>query len=215
MGLFITFEGGEGSGKSTQLRLLAEALRSRGVPVVTTREPGGCAIADRIREILLDAASREMTPEAELLLYAAARAQHVTQVLRPALADGKVVLCDRYCDATVAYQGHGRSLDMGLIRTLNDIATAGLYPDLTLLIDCPVETGLRRALGRIGKTAPTELREERFELEGLTFHNAVRSGYAAIAAAEPERVTVIDGSAPVAEVAAAIQAVVTARLVAG
>jgi dTMP kinase len=214
MGLFITFEGGEGSGKSTQLRLLAEALRNRGIPVVTTREPGGCAIADRVREILLDAASKEMTPETELLLYAAARAQHVNQVLRPALADGKVVLCDRYCDATIAYQGYGRGLDMGLIRTLNDIATLGLYPDLTLLIDCPVETGLRRALGRIRKTAPTELREERFELEGVAFHNAVRSGYAAIAGAEPARVTVIDGSAPIVEVAAAIQAVVTARLAA-
>lgn len=212
MGLFITFEGGEGSGKSTQLRLLDETLRSRGVPVVTTREPGGCAIADRIRSILLDAESRGMTPEAELLLYAAARAQHVAEVLRPALAAGKVVLCDRYCDATIAYQGHGRGLDIQLIRTLNAIATGGLAPDLTILIDCPVEVGLGRALGRIRKTAPTEQREDRFELEKTSFHAAVRSGYASLAAAEPERFAVIDGTAPIPRVAAAIQTLVLDRL---
>jgi dTMP kinase len=212
MGLFITFEGGEGSGKSTQIRLLAERLNNRGIAVVTTREPGGCPISDRIRSILLDAGSREMTSTAELLLYAAARAQHVAQLLRPSLESGKVVLCDRYCDATVAYQGHGRGLDLSLIRTLNDIATGGLYPDLTLLIDCPAEVGLGRALGRIRKTAPTEQREERFEMEDLAFHNAVRAGYAALAAADPGRMVVVDGTASIADVAAAIETIVLSRL---
>lgn len=212
MGLFITFEGGEGSGKSTQIRLLAERLAKRGIGVVTTREPGGCPISDRIRAILLDADSREMTSTAELLLYAAARAQHVAQILSPALKSEKVVLCDRYCDATVAYQGHGRGLDLHLIRTLNDIATGGLYPDLTILIDCPVEVGLGRALGRIRKTAATEQREERFEMEDFSFHNAVRAGYASLAAAEPGRIVTVDGTAAIADVAAAIETIALSRL---
>jgi dTMP kinase len=213
MGLFITFEGGEGSGKSTQQRLLAEALRLRGMDVVTTREPGGCAISDRIRAILLDAAASEMTSDAELLLYAAARAQHVSQVLRPALQAGSLVLCDRYCDATIAYQGHGRGLDLDLIARLNAIATGGLFPDLTLLIDCPAEVGLKRALRRISRTAGD--REERFERENISFHEAVRAGYLSLATAEPERITVVDGTAAIAAVAHAIDTIVTRRLAGG
>jgi dTMP kinase len=154
-----------------------------------------------------------MTSDAELLLYAAARAQHVSQVLRPALQAGSLVLCDRYCDATIAYQGHGRGLDLDLIARLNAIATGGLYPDLTLLIDCPAEVGLKRALGRISRTAGD--REERFERECISFHEAVRSGYLSLAAAEPERIAVVDGTAGIAAVAAAIDTIVTSRLAGG
>ena len=138
MGLFITFEGIEGCGKSTQVRLLTQHLATLGHDILATREPGGCPIADKIRAILLDAANKEMTSDTELLLYAAARAQHVSQVIQPALKSGKTVLCDRFTDATIAYQGHGRKLDHGLIIELNRIATSGLKPDITVLIDCPV-----------------------------------------------------------------------------
>src|SRR5512137_721176 len=141
MAFFITFEGIEGSGKTTQIRTLAEQLETRGYRVLTTREPGGCPIADAMRAILLDPGNQALLPRAELLLYAAARAQHVEQVIRPALTSGTVVLCDRFADATTAYQGGGRRLEAGLVAQLNAIATAGLTPDLTLLLDCPVELG--------------------------------------------------------------------------
>ena len=192
MASFITFEGIEGCGKTTQIRRLADKLTGMGIPVIVTREPGGCPIADTIRGILLDADNRDMKPETELLLYAAARAQHVQQVIRPALESGSTVLCDRFFDATVAYQGYGRRLDTKLIRQLNEVATGGLVPDLTVLLDCPVETGLGRAISRINAT--DGLREERFELESIEFHQRVRDGYLRLAADEPERFTIIDGS---------------------
>jgi dTMP kinase len=215
MACFITFEGIEGCGKTTQIRLLAEALQQSGKEVLLTREPGGCPIADKIRAILLDADNSEMTPKAELLLYAAARAQHIDQVIRPALARGSVVLCDRFTDATVAYQGSGRGLDQELIATLNETATDGCRPDLTVLIDCPVETGLERALARIeaGSAADsTHLREERFERESREFHQRVRSGYLSLAAASPERFIVIHGIKNIELIAADIFSAVRPRV---
>ncbi len=178
MPIFITFEGIEGCGKTTQLARLAEKLRARGRQVLTTREPGGCPIADAIRKILLDPGNSDLAPRAELLLYAAARAQHVEEVVKPALEQGVLVLCDRFTDATLAYQGFGRGLDRNLIAELNDLAAGGLTPDLTLLLDMPVEHGLNRALGR---NARSNLEQEgRFEAESLAFHQRVREGYLAI-----------------------------------
>lgn len=191
MAFFITFEGIEGSGKTTQIRHLAEFLEERGHVVLLTREPGGCPIADDIRQILLHPDNTAMVPRAELLLYAAARAQHVAEVIRPALAEGKTVLCDRYTDATLAYQGYARGLSKALILDLNDIACDGLTPDLTLLLDMQVEDGLRRARTRnAGSDAPPE---GRFELESLAFHARVREGYLAIAR-DQARVHTIDAS---------------------
>ena len=142
MACFITFEGIEGCGKTTQLQLLARRLEFGGHPVTITREPGGCPIADQIRNILLDADNRAIMPLTELLLYAAARAQHVRELLTPALEAGGIVLCDRFTDATIAYQGYGRRLDLAVINQLNLLATGGIRPDLTVLLDCPAETGL-------------------------------------------------------------------------
>ncbi len=195
---FITFDGVEGSGKTTQIRRLAEALRLRGHSVCTTREPGGCPIADAIRSILLDPAHGKMAPRAELLLYAAARAQHVAEVIRPALERGEIVLCDRFTDATIAYQGFGRGLERDLISHLNDLASGGLVPDLTLLLDLPVEEGLRRALER--NALDDGMREGRFEQEALAFHNRVREGYHHLAATE-SRFRVVDALGPEDEVA--------------
>jgi len=212
---FITFEGVEGCGKTTQIRLLADALKQAGKKILLTREPGGCPISDKIRAILLDAQSSEMTPKAELLLYAAARAQHIDEVIRPALKNGVIVLCDRFTDATVAYQGFGRGLDQELIRDLNETATADCKPDLTILIDCPVETGLERAIARIeaGTAADSShLREERFERESIEFHQKVRSGYQHIATAAAERVILIDGRGTVEAIAAKIFSAVSARI---
>lgn len=207
---FITFEGIEGCGKSTQLRLLASRLEHRGFSVVSTREPGGSPIADQIRSILLDAGNNAMTPMAELLLYAAARAQHVEEVILPALESGKIVLCDRFTDATVAYQGYGRGLDMSTILELNRLASRSLRPDISVLLDCPVETGLSRAKARIENAAGA--REERFELEAMAFHEKVRKGYLELADREPERFIVVSGSRAMEETAAEIFRLLEPRL---
>ncbi|NJD92370.1 MAG: dTMP kinase [Geobacter sp.] len=215
MGCFITFEGIEGCGKSTQIRKLASLLEEQGKKVTLTREPGGCGIADQIRAILLDSANSAMVPLTELLLYAAARAQHISEVIKPALAKGDIVLCDRFIDATIAYQGHGRRLDLELINSLNILAAGDCRPDLTLLLDCPVATGLERALARIealGAFASSTAREERFERESLEFHERVRSGYLSLAASEPERFCVIDASGTVDEIFAAIESRLVAKL---
>jgi len=212
---FITFEGVEGCGKTTQIRLLADALKQAGEKVLLTREPGGCPISDKIRAILLDAQNSEMTPKAELLLYAAARAQHIDEVISPALTSGAIVLCDRFTDATVAYQGFGRGLDQGLIKDLNETATTDCKPDLTILIDCPVETGLERAIARIEAGTASDcnhLREERFERESLEFHLRVRNGYLSIAGTSSDRVIVIDGRESVEAIAANIFSAVSARI---
>ena len=189
MSLFITFEGIEGSGKTTQLLRLQNHLELLGYQTVATREPGGCPISDTIRTLLLNPENVKMTSHAELLLYSAARAQHVAEIIRPALAAGKVVLCDRFSDATTIYQGAGRGLDMAQLETINRFAAEGLVPDLTLLLDFPAEEGLQRARAR--NCSDKIESEGRFELEALSFHQRIRQGYLDLAAQE-ERVNVID-----------------------
>ena len=194
--MFITFEGIEGSGKTTQLMRVAEHLRARGKTVVVTKEPGGTPVADRIRAILLDSASA-IDPIAEVFLFAASRRQNTMTVIRPALARGEIVLCDRYTDATLAYQGYGRRIDLDRLRRLNDWATAGVVPDLTLLFDLPEEVGLGRARSRNAAAAEDE---GRFEAEDLRFHRSVREGYLALAKEEPKRFRVIDANGAADEV---------------
>ena len=204
MAKLITCEGIEGSGKSTQILRLADHLRGQGREVVVTREPGGCPIADAIRRILLDPSNQQLCATAELLLYAAARAQHVEEVIRPALTKGAVVLCDRYIDATIAYQGFGRGLDLTLINQLNQVASSGLLPDLTLLFDLPVATGLSRALAR---NAVTMENEGRFEAESLAFHERVRTGYLQ-GASQEARFSIVDATGTTEEVTKRVTRVV-------
>ncbi len=186
-GLFVTFEGGEGSGKSTQLARLAARLRARGIEPVVAREPGGTPLAERIRELLLDPARRPGAVS-EVLLMEAARADLVANLVRPALAAGRVVLCDRYDDSTLAYQGAGRGLDPGLLATLNEVATDGLVPALTLLYDVPTGVGLARRENAAGGT-------NRLDREPEDFHHRVRRRFLELAAAEPERWVVLDATA--------------------
>lgn len=203
-GLFITLEGPEGAGKSTNRDFLAEQLRARGVDVVLTREPGGTPLAERIREILLAPSEEIMDADAELLLVFAARAQHLAQVIRPALARGAVVLCDRFTDATYAYQGGGRGLSLERIAMLEQFVQGSLRPDLTLVFDLPVEIGLSRAAARG--------RLDRFEQEGRDFFEAVRSAYLQRAAAAPERYQLIDAAQPLAQVQASLAALLPGLL---
>jgi dTMP kinase len=208
-GRFITFEGMDGCGKTTQLRILANTLRESGRPVVETVEPGGTEIGQQIRRILLDPANSAIHPRTELLLYFGSRAQNVEQVIRPALAAGRTVLCDRFTDSTLVYQGCGRGLDSSVVLDLDRIACQGLKPDVTVLIDIDLETSLARARRRNQRTDSSE---SRIDEESHAFHERVRRGYLALAEREPERFKVIDGRAPVAEVANAIREAVTARV---
>jgi len=203
-GLFVTFEGGEGSGKSTQVARLAARLRARGREPVLTREPGGTPLAEGIRDLLLDPA-RRCGPMSEALLMEAARADVVAHVIRPALAAGRVVLCDRYDDSTLAYQGGGRGLDAGLLATLNHAATGGLVPDLTLLYDVPPAVGLARRESAAGDT-------NRLDREPSEFHARVRRRYLELAAAAPERWVVLDGAAAPDELERLGWAALAARL---
>ena len=196
-GRFITFEGGEGCGKSTQIRLLAAALEERGYSVVQLREPGGTAVGERIREVLLARDSDGLD-----LLYEAARAQIVSELIRPALEQGRVVLCDRFADSTLAYQGYGRGLDIELIRRLNSAATAGLAPDATVMLFIDPEEGLRRAKGATGGHGAGD----RIESAGLAFHRRVAEGFSRIAMEEPERVIAVGASGTVEEVHRAVLA---------
>jgi dTMP kinase len=200
-GLFVAFEGGEGVGKSTQVRLAAQWLRGTGAAVLVTREPGGTALGAQLRNLLLDP-DGAVTPRAEALLYAADRAQHVETVIRPALAAGQVVLTDRFVDSTLAYQGAGRGLPDA--RTITDWATGGLLPDLTVLLDLDPADGLARAGER---SAP-----DRLESADLAFHRAVRAGFRALAAEAPQRYAVIDARLSVDEIAELVQRAITSRL---
>jgi dTMP kinase len=195
--VLITFEGPEGSGKSTQIQRLGAYLQERGIDCVVTKEPGGTPIADRIRAIVLDSASVDLDPWAEVLLYSASRRQHTVERIRPALARGAHVLCDRYIDATIAYQGYGRLIDLDRLQLLTRWATGGLTPDVTLLYDIDEETGLSRAHRR---NAAMDVDEGRFEAEDLRFHRRVREGYLAMATAEPKRFAIVDGRGTIDEV---------------
>jgi len=192
-GWFITFEGVEGSGKTTQIRLAGEFLREKGFPVFMTQEPGGTPLGERIREILLNRGGFDISGEAEVFLFAAARAQHADAVIRPALEKGQVILCDRFSDATIAYQAYGRGLPLEAVREICRFASRGLSPRLTLLFDLPVEKGLERAFLRIAGREERS-REDRFERENLDFHRRIREGYLTIAREEPGRVKIVDAS---------------------
>jgi len=205
-GRFITFEGGEGGGKSTQVRRLAERLAAAGLTVVVTREPGGSPGAEAIRELLVTGAADRWSPLTETLLMYAARRDHIERVIAPALARGDWVVCDRFADSTRAYQGAGGGAPQSLIAALEDEILGDVRPDLTLILDLAVEAGLARAAGR-GASAET-----RFESKGAAFHQRLRDGFLAIAAAEPERCAVIDAGQPLDAVTVAVWSAVAARL---
>jgi dTMP kinase len=195
LSLFITFEGGEGSGKTVQARALHRNLVRLNVPVVLIHEPGGTPLGDRIARLLKWAREVDISPFSELLLFNTSRAQLVAEVIRPDLASGQIVVCDRYTDSTVVYQGYGRGLDMEIVRSTNSAATGGLIPDLTVLLDVPVEVGFARK----GVTV-----RDRFEQEDIAFHQRVREGYLKLAQAEPERWLVVDGCQSRARIAKTI-----------
>jgi dTMP kinase len=183
--MFITFEGPDGSGKTTQARMLTEYLKSCGRDVVYTREPGGTEISEQIRDVILSTRNKSMRNETEVLLFSAARAQIVAELIRPALAQGKLVICDRYYDSTLAYQGYGLGLDLGALRAITKFATGGLVPDLTFYVDVPAEVGLARR--HRGET-------NRLDQKDVEYHARVRNGYLELAQAEPKRFIVIDGT---------------------
>ena len=185
--MFITFEGTEGSGKTTQIGRLVKELSEANYSVQSTREPGGTTVGDQIRSILLNPLNERLFPTSELLLYAASRAQHVREVIVPALKNGEIVISDRFADASVAYQSYGRNLNLTLITQLNRIATDGLVPDLTFLLDLPVEIGLQRASSSRGTL-------DRIEREKLEFHRRVQTGYLSIAEESPDRIKVVDAT---------------------
>ena len=197
MSLFITFEGPDGSGKTTQARMLADYLESQGYPVLCTREPGGTEISEQIRQVILSTHNKSMRNETEVLLFSAARAQIVAELIRPALAQDKLVICDRYYDSTYAYQGYGLGLDLKSLRAITQFATGGLVPDRTFYVDVPVELGLQRR--HRGET-------NRLDLKNVEYHTRVRNGYLELVQAEPQRFTLIDGSGTVEQVQTQIRA---------
>ena len=204
-GRFIVFEGGDGAGKSTQAALLADALRAAGHTVLHTREPGGTQIGEKLRSLVLDHGQGTVDARTEALMYAAARAAHVEQVIRPALASGTMVVCDRYVDSSLAYQGIGRALGEDAVRSINDFATGGLVPDLTVLLDvAPADGRSRRTVGADG----TPQSEDRLESEPDEFHSRIRDAFVHFAAREPARYLVLDAAAEVASLASAISAAV-------
>ena len=207
-GWFITVEGPDGAGKTTQAETLADHLRERGIDVLLTREPGGTQVGERVRDLLLASGSAAVAsdPLTDALLFNAARRQLVTEVLRPALEGGRTVVCARYADSTLAYQGYGAGVPLDRLRALEAVATDGLVPDLTLLLDLSVEAGL-------GRKGPDEI--TRFEGFDLAFHRRVRDGFLALAAASPERFAVVDATRPVDEVATAVNTAADRLIVAG
>ncbi|MBI2209133.1 MAG: dTMP kinase [Deltaproteobacteria bacterium] len=232
----ISFEGGDGSGKSTQLRLLERYLAGRGRGCLGTREPGGTALGEMIRQVLLTEDVRgeakgdpspltpyAICPPTELFLYLADRAQHVHEVIRPALASGTLVLCDRFTDSTLAYQGYGRGVDLGMLRRVNEVASGGITPDITFLLDCPVELGLSRAEERSSiihsQSSAREDRasrmEDRFEREEVAFHERVRKGFLELARTEPGRIHVLDASRAVRDLHEEIRKIIDEKLANG
>jgi dTMP kinase len=197
MGLLVTFEGIEGSGKTTQVGLTRTFIEEQGYPCLATQEPGGVPLGQEIRRLLLDKGDLKIDPLAELFLLEANRAQHVAEFIRPALENGLVILCDRYTDASVAYQGAGRGVEVALIEQMNRLATGGLTPQLTIILDCPVAVGMARAKG-----------EDRFEREDTAFHERVRKGYLQIARQEPRRVQVLSAEGTQMEIQEKIRALV-------
>lgn len=211
--MFITFEGIEGCGKTTQIRLFAEKLQTLGYRTTLTREPGGCHISDQIRAILLDAENSAITAETELLLYCAARSQHIADVIKPALDNGNIVLCDRFSDATLAYQHFARGVDRQKLESLNAFAVQNTTPDLTLIIDGDVESCLARAKSRIHATSGPK--EERFELESMAFHQRVRNGYKQLAAENPDRIMTVDAAKTIEQLAEDIASLLLPKITAG
>jgi dTMP kinase len=196
----MTMEGGEGSGKTTQTIRLCRSLTARGYEVLRTREPGGTSVAERLRGILLDRSAESLAPETEALLILAARRQHVDHVIRPALARGMLVVCDRFSDSTMAYQGYARGLDLKLLRAMNEAATGALTPHLTLLFDVPISIGLRRR-GQADN-------QNRLDLESRRFHSKVRAGFHALAKREPRRIKIVDAQPSADSVAATVETLV-------
>jgi dTMP kinase len=207
-GWFITFEGPDGCGKTTQVKLLAEHLKAQGLDFVQTREPGGTDIGEQIRDVVHDPGNTAMHPHTEVLLYMASRAQHVEQLIRPNLEQGRIVLCDRYADSSLAYQGYGHQLNLESVRQLIAFATAGLKPDLTVYLDIDPEEGLRRRQAARDDGAEWN----RLDDYELAFHRRVREGYRQLIAGEPERWIVVDASGPVEEVQTAVRREIMARL---
>jgi dTMP kinase len=203
--VFITLEGPDGSGKTSQVPPLVEYLKSEGVHVLPLREPGGTEISEQIRQVIMTLKNTGMNPRTEILLFLAARAQLVAEVIRPALAQGKVILCDRYADSTLAYQGYGHGVDLDILRSMLDFATGRLYPDLTLLLDIETELGLARKRRAGGEW-------NRLDAYDIDFHRRVRQGYFELAASEPQRWVVIDASQPPEVVQSAMRRAIMARL---
>ncbi len=208
----ITFEGGDGSGKTTQMKRLEGHLTSKGKTCLLTLEPGGTELGKWIRKVIVEGGRGEVANEMELFLYLADRAQHIREVIRPAMEEGRIVLCDRFTDSTLAYQGYGRGFDLVLLQRMNQLASGGLQPDLTLLLDCAPETAVSRARRRTKAQSPGGGRGDRFESQNLEFHERVRGGFLEIARAEPNRIVVLDTSAPAQEVHEKIKKVVDERL---
>jgi dTMP kinase len=209
---FITLEGGDGTGKTTQGKILESYLTARGQSCLLTREPGGTDLGELIRRVLLEVGKEPIASPTELFLYLADRAQHVHEIIAPALERGKIVLCDRHTDSTLAYQGYGRGIDLGVLRDLNHIASRGIKPSLTFLFDCPVEVGLSRAAQRQSRSALGQNRQDRFEREKLEFHERVRTGFLELARAEPQRFRIIDASRSTGDVAQQIKSIVDREL---
>ncbi|MCU0559061.1 MAG: dTMP kinase [Desulfobacterales bacterium] len=207
--MFITLEGGEGAGKTTQILHLAEWFQRRGTACLLTREPGGTPLGKSIRALLLDPENRSMAPETELMLYMADRAEHVQRVILPAVSAGRTVLCDRFFDATLVYQGFARGLPLDRLLQLHQLVLNGLRPQLTLLLDLPAEVGLARARGQLARGARAQA-ESRFEREEIDFHRRVREGYLSLARQEPGRFRIIDAGRDEERVEAAIRAAVAA-----
>ena len=198
-GKFITFEGVDGSGKTTQSALLCSYLRQKGADVVETREPGGTGLGEKIREILLSPSNSTLTETSEILLFLAARAQQVAEVIMPSLGQGRWVVSDRFCDSTLAYQGYGRGIDVEAIGKLNDIATGGLKPDITILLDLDAETGIKRAIAEKNEFIDSS-DGDRMEKETKEFHILVREGYLELARQEPQRIKVVSATGSIEDV---------------